>query len=97
MATDLREIEDLAFEFIDPRVRAKLSELTDLARSLFECEPIVTAETDHEIPDDHYLLFRVTVSGEFSEIRKKQDEWYLKTDALLGSLVKQICLFLSFT
>ena len=96
MATDLREIESPIFELIDPKVRSKLSELKDLARSLFGCEPTVTAETDHEIPDDHYLMFCVTVTGTIPEISKKYDEWLEKTLALLGSLVKQIHLFISF-
>jgi hypothetical protein len=56
----------------------------------------VTAETDPEIPDDHYLSFHVAVVGEIREIRKKHDEWHEKTFALLGSLVKQIHLAVSF-
>lgn len=96
MATDLREIESPVFDLIDPRVRAKLSELTDLARSLFGCDPTVTAETDMDFPDEHYLLFRVAVTGTIPEISKRNDEWHEKTLAILGSLVKQICLFVTF-
>jgi|GEM_PF-6599700 len=97
MATDIREIESPVFELIDPRVRSKLPELTGLARSLFGCEPTVTAQTDHEIPDDHYLMFRVTVTGTIPEISKKHNEWHLKTAEMLGSLVKQVHLFPTFT
>jgi len=78
MAIDIREIDSTVFALIDSRVRSKLPELTDLARSLFGCEPTVTAETDPEIPDDHYLSFHVNVVGAVQEVTKKHDEWFKK-------------------
>ena len=96
MATDIREPASLELDLIDPGVSSKVSELIDIAKSIFECEPIVSVETDHEIPDDHYLRFWVTVSGTIPEISKKHNEWYLKTGALLGDLVLQVHLFVSF-
>jgi hypothetical protein len=95
MATDIRETAGADFDLLDPGVTSKIGELTDIAKSVFGCDPIVCIEADHEIPDEHYLLFRVDVVGDIPDIRKKQDEWYRRTAAILGRLVTQIRLLIA--
>jgi hypothetical protein len=58
-----------------PQLRAMASELFGSAT--------VDFETDPEIPDAHYIVFRVRASGDIPEIAARRLEWYRRTQPLL--------------
>ena len=79
----------------DAGVMGRLSELKALAKSLFSCDPKVTVQTDHEIPDGHYLLLQVVVSGDPKSVVEIQEKWHAETSRLLGNAAYKVCLMIS--
>ena len=88
---------NLAPEFLllKAGVLQKFTELREITKSIFSCEPKVTAQTDPEITDDHYLLFHVTINGDVESAGKLQDAWHEATAVILGKAADKVRLMLS--
>ena len=64
-------------------VFARVVQLRAIASELFgDVEVEVVA--DPEIEDSHYVVFSVVTSGEPREVADRRNEWYRRTDAVLG-------------
>jgi hypothetical protein len=74
---------------------SKLSELRACVRMIFACDPVVSIDTDRELPDEHYLRFHVRYCGDVESAVKLQDSWYAATSAILGPMADRVHLMLS--
>jgi len=64
-------------------VIGKLWELKTVARELFNLVNI-EFEVDPDEPDEHFLIFNVTASGDIAEISARRREWHHRTQGFLG-------------
>lgn len=71
----------------------RIPELKQLAEELFPGEVCWAIETDPELPSEHYVLFDVSSSDEYSEISKRERVWFEKASELLGDDCDKVRLF----
>ena len=76
-------------------VLQKLTELKEITKSIFSCEPRIAVQTDPEIPDDHYLLFQVAFDGDVESAGRLRDAWYSATSVVLERSSDKVRLLLT--